>query len=380
VNVKIARKDLVLIGGGHSHAIALRMFALKPLAGVRLTLLTDASESAYSGMLPGHVAGLYSYSECHIDVAKLAKSAGAQLIIDRAIGLDLETQQVFCSQRSPVSFDVLSIDIGSTPNLPPHIDVRHVLPAKPVREFLYRWNEFIEQVQRQPWQPLRLAIVGGGAGGVELALNIQRRLHNILQSVEQPSGNLELHLIHRGSRLLPQSNTRVSDRLASLLTQRGIHVHLKETVETVESRWVRCSSGLALECDCILWVTQASAPDWLARAGLAADPTGFVWVDDTLRSISHPAVFATGDVGTMVNHPRPKAGVFAVRQGKPLFENLRRYFAGQPLRPFRPQRHYLSVLGTADENAIAIWANLSWRSPLLWRLKQFIDRRFMSQF
>jgi selenide,water dikinase len=215
---------------------------------------------------------------------------------------------------------------------------------------------------------------------VELALNMQRRLQDILKSAHQPIANLDLHLIQRGSRLLPQRNAAVGDRLVSLLTQRGIQVHLGEVVQSVEAQTIRCASGWVLDCDRIIWVTQASAPDWLTKAGLATDPNGFVWVDDTLRSRSHSFVFATGDIATMMNHPRPKAGVFAVRQGKPLVDNLHRYFAGQPLRPFHPQRHYLSLLGTADANAIAIWANLTWRSPLLWRWKQWLDRRFMSQF
>jgi selenide,water dikinase len=175
-------KDLVLVGGGHSHAIALRMFAMNPLPGLRLTLITEASHTPYSGMLPGHVAGFYDFDECHIDLRRLAQFAQVQLYIDRAVGLDLENKKVLCANHPPVAFDVLSINIGSTPA---HIDVpgatEYAIPAKPVPQFLSQWNQLVEDVTKNPQQPLCLGIVGGGAGGVELALTMQRRLHQILQ-------------------------------------------------------------------------------------------------------------------------------------------------------------------------------------------------------
>ena len=132
-------RDLVLVGGGHAHAIALRMFGMKPLPGVRITLLTETSDTAYSGMLPGHVAGFYSREDCHIDLRPLVQFAGAQLYLDRAIGLDLAKKRVLCAHRPPVGFDVLSINVGSTPKLPDALGDRDALiPAKPIRQFLER--------------------------------------------------------------------------------------------------------------------------------------------------------------------------------------------------------------------------------------------------
>jgi selenide, water dikinase len=385
-------KDLVLLGGGHSHAIALRHLISKrsrhPWAGVRLILLTEAPETAYSGMLPGHIAGFYRHGECHINLANLARAAGAELILDQAIGLDLATKQILCAQRSRVSFDLLSVDIGSTPQIPPGIDRQNTMAAKPVREFLAQWDDWLQELEQSPQQPVRLAIVGGGAGGVELALNLQRRLQDVLRSHAQPSPDLTIHLIHRGAQVLAQSNTKVSDRLHDLLRHRGIHLHLNETVDQVQSGVVYCASGLRLTCDRVVWVTQASAPLWLAESGLKTDANGFILVNDGLQSLSHPFVFATGDIATMVNHPRPKAGVFAVRQGKPLADNLQQVLQGHPLRPFHPQGRYLSLIGTGDRQAIALWnsgtqdragwGSLGWRSPLLWYWKEWLDRRFMA--
>ncbi len=170
-------QDLVLIGGGHSHAIVLKMFAMKPLLGVRLTLISDVLYAPYSGMLPGHVAGFYGYDECHIDLRSLAEFAQCQIFIDRAIAIDFSKNCVICQTRPPVNFDVLSVDIGSTPaTLSVPGAAEYAIPAKPVLEFLANWNQLINQRQNYPEKPLRIAIVGGGAGGVELALNMQSRI------------------------------------------------------------------------------------------------------------------------------------------------------------------------------------------------------------
>jgi len=392
-------KDLVLIGGGHSHAIALRMFGMNPLPGVRLTLITQASHTPYSGMLPGHVAGFYDFDECHIDLRRLAGFAQAQLYIDQAVGLDLENNKVLCANHPPVAFDLLSIDIGSTPA---HIAVpgaaEYAIPGKPVPQFLRKWNQLIEGFTKNPQKPICLSIVGGGAGGVELAMTMQRRLHQIFQTTAPSQDGyrqetpLQIHLFHRGAELMPNHNPWVRRRLQKVLINRGVQLHLGETVCEVLPGKIRCQSGLAVQCDYTFWVTQASAPSWIQHSGLKTDLIGFILISDTLQSISHPHIFAAGDIATMINHPRPKAGVFAVRQGKPLFQNLQRILLSKPLKPYKPQKRYLSLIGTGDGGrkgrkdatasrcAIASWGSLGWQSRLLWRWKDHIDRKFINRF
>ena len=377
-------KDVVLIGGGHSHAIALRHLIMYPLPGVRLTLISEASNTPYSGLLPGHIAGHYSYDECHIDLRPLAQAAQAQLYVDRVVGLDLDSQRVMCAHRPPVHFDVLSIDIGSTPERPATPGVReYSIPVKPWHQLLQQWHQLLHQVTQTPDQPLRLGIVGGGAGGVELALTIQYRLQTLLKAAGHSRNNLEVHLFHRGAELMTGHNAWVRRRFHRILTHKGIHLHLKETVNEVqEGGLIRCRSGLQLICDHLFWVTQASAPPWLRDAGLATDSRGFIQVHQTLQSVSHPYVFAAGDIAAMVQSPRPKAGVFAVRQGRPLAENLRRALLGQTLQSYRPQRQFLSLISTGDRNAVLSWGDypIGWESPLLWRWKDAIDQKFMDQF
>ncbi|MEG4212069.1 FAD-dependent oxidoreductase [Microcoleus sp. S13_B4] len=404
-------KHLVLIGGGHSHAILLKMFGLKPLAGVRLTLITDVLHAPYSGMLPGHVAGFYDYDECHIDLRSLAEFAGCQILVDRAIAIDLNKNLVICQTHPPINFDVLSVDIGTTPETLSVLGAaEYAIAAKPVPEFLASWNQLISERANHPQKPLRIAIVGGGAGGVELALNMQSRLGKEEGRGKREEGrgkkeegrgkkeeNLEylsseIHLFHSGAELMQGHNQRVRRRLKEILINRGVKVHLQEKVCAVKkieresnpqfptNYQISCKSGLELECDRIFWVTQASAANWIRESGLGADSNGFMQVNDCLQSVSHPNVFGAGDIAAMVNYPRPKAGVFAVRQGKPLFENLQQFLLEKPLKPFAPQEQYLGLIGTGNKRAIASRGSFMWESALLWYWKDWIDRQFMQKF
>ncbi|WP_019504944.1 FAD-dependent oxidoreductase [Pleurocapsa sp. PCC 7319] len=379
---------LVLIGGGHSHAIALKLWGLNPIPGVELTLISDVEQTPYSGMLPGHVAGFYSYAETHIDLSSLAKFAGAELIIARAIGLDLVHNQVICERQNndpkhncnlKTEFDYLSVDIGSTPQT---INVpgaqKYAIPAKPVPNFLAAWYQLQQEVRSNPDQSKSIIIVGGGAGGVELALNMQTCLKKIVP--DQSEHSLEIHLIHRGKQLLSGHNNWVSNQLTKIINRRGIKLHLQQNVSQVLADRVICQSGLNIKYNHVFWVTQATAPNWIKESQLTTDAQGFILVKDTLQSVSHPQVFAAGDIATMTNYQRPKAGVFAVRQGKPLVDNWQHILTGESLQKYIPQSKYLALIGTGDRQAIASWGPFGWRSALFWRLKDHIDRKFMNRF
>ena len=373
------KTNLVLIGGGHSHAIALNLWRSKPLPDVTITLVSDVVQTPYSGMLPGYIAGFYSYEQTHINLANLCQEVGANLILDRAINLDLAQNKVICQGHDSLSFDYLSLDIGSTPNIiivPGAQD--YAIPAKPVPKFLTEWEILLKAVKNQPQSGIKLVIVGGGAGGVELALNMQGRL--IREIGQDHADKIQIHLVHRGSKLLSRHNSWVSKRLQEILLNRGIILHLKTQVTQVNADSIICDNQQNIDYDYLFWVTEASAPQWIKKSQLATDSQGFILVKDSLCSVSHPHVFATGDIATIVNHPRPKAGVFAVRQGKPLFNNWQRMIKKQPLISYIPQKKYLSLIGTGDKKAIASWGSWGWQSSLFWLLKDYIDRKFMNLF
>ena len=169
-------KDLVLIGGGHSHAIVLRMIGMKPIESVRVTLISDVTHTPYSGMLPGYISGLYSYEESHIDLRKLANFAGAQFVKAKVIKFDPDKQEVYFADRPSLSYDVASINTGSVPEME-SVDGAHeyAVPAKPTPVFIKAWKNILE-LSKNSTDQLRLAVVGGGAGGVEISLSMQKRL------------------------------------------------------------------------------------------------------------------------------------------------------------------------------------------------------------
>ena len=373
-------KDLVFVGGGHSHVAVLKSFGMKPIPGVRLTLIARDVHTPYSGMLPGYVAGHYQFDEAHIDLRPLCQFGSVRLFHDSATRIDTENKQVICANRPPVNYDLLSINIGSRPEVSsvPGAD-EFATPVKPINRFVERWQLMMERVLKHSG-PHRIAVVGSGAAGVEILLAIQFRLQQELAALNRQSEQLEFHLISKSSRVLAGFPQGVSQRFQTILEQRGVHVHNDNQATEVTQGVLSLSNGEKLELDEILWVTGASAPAWLKESGLAVDDRGFIQADDMLQSLSHSNIFAAGDIVHVVNHPRPKAGVFAVRQGKPLTENLRRALLNQPLKPFRPQKTLLALISTGDKYAVASKAGLHFAGEKLWLWKDWIDRRFMQNF
>ncbi|MEC7490420.1 MAG: selenide, water dikinase SelD [Pseudomonadota bacterium] len=373
-------KDLVLIGGGHSHVAVLKRFGMKPLNGVRLTLICRDAHTPYSGMLPGYVAGHYDYDEAHIDLGALARFANARFYHSTATGLDLRGKRVLCDNRPPVPYEVLSINTGSAPNTSMVPGAKgNVVPVKPINKFLDRWEEMSARAMAHEG-PMRIAVVGAGAGGVEILLAIQHRLSQLRAAAGKRSDNIEFHLFSDTADILPTHNGRVQRTFMATLRSRGVIFHLGEAVTEVTPGSLRQGVAAPVNVDEILWVTAAGAPSWPADAGLDVDVGGFIKVSDTLQSTSHPDVYSAGDVAAMINHPRPKSGVFAVRQGKPLERNLRRALLGSAPKPFRPQSRFLSLISTGDKIAIASRGGWSVKGALVWSWKDWIDRRFMKKF
>lgn len=365
---------IVLIGGGHSHAIALKLFGENPSSKINLTLISDTEKTPYSGMLPGHIAGYYSFEETHIDLISLASFAKANFYLDKVIKLDLEKNQVICAKNNVIDFDLLSINIGSTPakNQIKGAE-KYTIPAKPVSYLLERWNYILENIDNYTDKNLNIAIVGGGAGGVELALNMESRLRDLL-----PLKQFKIYIFQREKTLLPSHNSWVQFELEKILKKRNIQLFLDMNVKEILTDQIICESGLIIPSNYTFLVTQASPQKWLQKSGLATDNQGFILIKNTLQSISHSNIFATGDVATMVNYPFPKAGVFAVRQGKPLYHNLNQMSNKKPLKKYIPQKKYLSLIGTGDKKAIASWGNFGCKSSLFWVWKDYIDRQFMN--
>lgn len=371
-------RQLVLVGGGHAHVAVLKSFGMSPLPGLRLILVSDHWDTPYSGMLPGHIAGHYDRDEAYLDLNRLAHFCGADFYRDTVCGLDLEKKELLFESRPPVPFDYLSINTGSTPSMD---DIpgaaEHALPVKPIDQFLRGWNR-LENDVRENNSERRIVTVGGGAAGVELTLSAQFRLQQIAREAGTTIPSFEI--ITATPTILKTHNKKVQRTMRELCTQRGIKIRTSEKVKSVERNTATTESGETVPFDELFWTTHASAPDWIRNSGLQVSDGGFIQVDQRLASLSHDFVFAAGDIADLTESPRPKSGVFAVRQGAPLANNLRLVALGFPPRKHRLQKSFLSLISTGDKNAIASKAVWSASGRWVWNWKQRIDVKWMRQY
>lgn len=342
--------------------------------GVRTTLIAREPHTPYSGMLPGHIAGHYDYDQIHIDLGPLARAASARLVVDEVRGLDPDAGTIQLLDHPNFRFDVVSINSGATPGFGGVEVDDAVVPVKPIGRFLPLWNAIRGSTEQRlaAGIPVHMAIVGGGPGGVELALAIRHAIG--------AAEGLRLTVVTQSDELLSGHNLRVRRHFEALLARRGIGVERGFTVNRAVDRRLESAAGQRLAADEVFWVTGVQPADWPRRSGLAVDEDGFVRVDDCLRSTSHPNVFAAGDIAGMIEQPRPKSGVFAVRQGPVLADNLIRAVQGHRLRPYRAQTRALSLISEGGRVATASRGELFATGAWVWRWKDWIDRRFMRRF
>ncbi len=378
-NVPVLR-ELVLVGGGHTHVTVLKKFATRPVPGVRVTLISRDLKAPYSGMLPGYIAGHYTLAEAHIELVPLCRFAGARFFHDEVIGLDPAHKRLGCRARPEVNYDVLSINVGSAPDISAVSGAgAHVTPVKPIDGLVNNWQSLCERLSAREGGA-RVGIVGAGAGGVELILALQHRLQRLLASASADYTSPEFHLFTDADDVLTTHNRRVRAKFRRVLAERHIDVHTKHKVTAVRAGALQCANGATFALDEMLWATTARAQTWPATAGMEVDEQGFIKVNNTLESVSHPHIFAAGDIAHISNYPRPKSGVFAVRQGAPLALNLRNRLLGRPLKPYFPQREFLSLISTGDKYAIASRSWWALEGHWVWCWKDWIDRRFVRKY
>ena len=359
-------QDLVLIGGGHTHALVLRKWMMKPLPGTRLTLINPGPSAPYSGMLPGFVAGHYGRAQLDIDLVRLCRAAGARLIIGAATGIDLESGTIRIDTHPAVGFDVASIDVGITSDMQNLQGfAEHAVPAKPLGPFAAKWDAY-----RNADGPASVAIIGAGVAGAELAMAIAHAL-------DRRGRSARIHLIDASTALsaLPRKTAaRLREALASL----NVTLHENATITKLTEGCVHLADGQSIDAAFITGAAGARPYPWLSEAGLTTKD-GFVIVNKQLQT-SDPRVFAVGDCAHMQHDPRPKAGVYAVRQAPVLLRNLTASLSGGPMTSYRPQKDYLKLISLGEKSALGDRFGLNFSGPWVWDWKDRIDRKFMDQF
>jgi selenide,water dikinase len=333
---------LVLLGGGHAHALVLLKFRDFVSKNLDVLLVSESPVHTYSGMVPGVIAGHYAVADAQIDLARLARGAGAQFIQGRVQRIDSAGKKVVLESGAALDYNVLSLNLGSVPaGLP-----AHAIAAKPFDRFFARWRELLEKGRKAP----RIAVAGAGAGGVELAMAMRFAL----------KGRGEM-VLFSDRQVLPPA---VWERLGPALATLGVELR----------------TAAPEACDATFWVTGASALPLLRESGLKTDARGYVLVDAALRSVSHPDIFAAGDNASLEGADLPKSGVYAVRQGEVLAENLKRVVRGMPMLDYVPQRHSLSLISCGAKYAIASRGSWSTEGLWVWWWKNLLDRRWIAKF
>jgi len=359
-------RDLVFVGGGHTHALVLRMWGMTPLPGARLTVINPGPTAPYSGMLPGFVAGHYDRTALDIDLVKLARFAGARIILGAVDRIDPVAKTVHVPGRPPIGYDICSVDVGITsemPALPGFAD--HGTPAKPLGNFATRWAAY-----RDGPGPASVAVIGAGVAGVELAL----AMAFALKTRNRPA---QVHLVEAAT-ALSVLGTKSRARLLQAMADLGVTLHENARISRVTDKGLELQSGQTIAAGFVTGAAGTRPHAWVEACGLDL-LDGFIKVNARLQS-SAPDVFDAGDCAHMTHAPRPKAGVFAVRQAPVLLANLRAALAGTDWQEYQPQSDYLKLISMGGKRALAEKQGMPLSGALMWRWKDWIDQRFMRQF
>ena len=362
-------RDLVLIGGGHAHALVLRKWGMDPMPGVRVTVINPGPTAPYTGMLPGHVAGHYRRDDLEIDLVKLGRHANARLVLGKACGIDKAAKHILMEDQSPIPYDIASFDVGITARMPA-IDgfEKYAVGAKPLDIFAARWRDYLANL---PDGKAQIAVIGGGVAGVELALAMNH-------AVRQKGASCAVSIIEAGSQISGISE-RTRRQLSRALDAAGIAVHLNARAGRVTTDHIVLETGETLDATLTVGAAGAFPHDWVRRLDLP-QTEGFINVAADLRVTGHDDLFAVGDCAHMTASPRTKAGVFAVRSAPVLHDNFRAVLAGKPTKPFKPQSRYLKLISLGGKSAIAERGGWTISGKALWHRKDRIDRAFMDKF
>jgi pyridine nucleotide-disulfide oxidoreductase family protein len=365
---------IILVGGGHAHLEVLRRFSLDRRDGVEFTLVSAFAQHHYSGMVPGYLAGFYREEQISFDLKTLCQSCGAHFVHSPVTSVDTASRVVTLESGEQLDYDLCSFNIGSRTlgGRSPFVQ-KHAYQVKPISRVV-QLLERVDELAEAPGGAAQVSVVGAGAGGVEVALAVQRFL-------QLRSRDCLVSLLDAGPEILPGCTDRLKKRAEKILKDKGIRVELNTRVSNLDEGYLETEAGERRNSDLTIWLTGPEAPAVFEGSGLALSADRFLSVDTSLRSISHPEVFGVGDCATMKDHPEtPKAGVYAVRQAPVLWGSLMSSVEKSKPPRYQPQAGFLSIMSTGDGKALLYYKGLVSHSTWAWRLKSYIDLRFMQRY
>ena len=361
--------DLLLIGGGHAQVAVLKDWIDNGLPVERAALIDPASHARYSGTVPGIISGQHDETHGLVDLANLCERAGVERIEDRVVAIDPDARNVTLSGGEKASFTIASIDTGGVGRASDVLGSSDkLLDVRPIGGFIARWREIASELGGKP---LHIAVVGGGAGGVELAF----AMRNAKGMEPAP----KVALIAGNDGLLPTLGSWTRGLVERELEKQGIP--LIEHNAVLESGALSVDGQRLEPVDLVIAAIGSGAPAWPEEGGLATDPHGFIAVDRFQRSTSHPHILASGDVAQRVDRFVPHAGVHAVHTGPVLAANLRAMAEGTaPDETYIPRPASLFLMTTSRGEAIMAYGWLGGQGAWAQRWKEAIDKRWLDQY
>ena len=362
------RLQIILVGGGHAH-IQLMDQARRYLPYADVMVISPVRWQLYSGMASGYIEGTYGSSEISFDLAAICQRNSITWIHGSVNQIDAQNQTVFTDQGECFHYHILSVNTGSeSGRCQLDSDLGTIIPLKPLEHL----DQLKALLNNDLTDQCKITVIGGGAAGFEMSLAVQA-------AAAQLKVVPVIRIFERNPDILKGYSPQVRQSAHSKLQQAGITLTcnrdplIRAVGETAED-------PLANQ-DLLIWAAGSRAGSLYRESGLPIDPGGFLQVEATLQSTAHPNIFGAGDCISLKDHPElPKVGVYAIRQAPVLCDNIESYIRNKPLRRFKPQTQFLSILNSAHKTAILQWRGVTMSGRLPYLIKDAIDRRFMRRY
>lgn len=365
------KKKLVIAGAGHAHMLTMTKLSSFVDAGYEVNVIGPSEYHYYSGMGPGMLGSSYSPKDIRFAPKTVAKKMGATFVLGKVTKIDPATQRVLLDSGKEVLYDVLSCNLGSQISEDLMVGRQEdVFPVKPIEKLLQARERILALGGAKK---ISVGVVGGGTSAVEIAGNVWR--------LGQEAGMQSISVvIFAGSQLLPHYPDRVRQLAYSSLRKRDIRVEENSRVQTVETGQIILDNDESYDLDIIFVATGVKPSSVFRESGIPTGPDGGLLVNRYLQSPDYPNIFGGGDCIYFADAPLDKVGVYAVRQNPVLYHNLQAALQGSELQPFAPAKKYLQIFNLGDDTGIFYRRPFSFAGSGSFRLKNYIDRKFMKHY
>jgi len=362
-------KVLVLVGAGHANVQVLKHLSMNKYNGLEVILVNDGFSAVYSGMTPGLIENYYKIEEAIIDLPKLCNNSRAILVNDSVTKLDENKNMVYLKEHPPIKFDLLSLNVGSQTKTD-HLEISDyakTINVKPISNLINQLN-IIDQIISKK-EIVNCSVVGGGIAAIEVSFAIKERFKE----------KININIISK--KLLREKNIKNKTKkiLEKFLKLKNIKI-INENALSIDENYVISEKKDKILTDISIISSGVMSLPWIEESNINTDKNGFIRVNQTLQTENYKHIFAAGDICSLNFTDRPKSGVMAVRQGEVLKKNIFKFLLEQDLALFKPQSNWLYLIGTGNGNAIMNWKNISLSGHLIWKMKEFIDKKFMNKF